>query len=301
MNVWVKKYQPTELVNWIGNGEIKKKIADFIEAQEIPHLLFYGPPGTGKSSLAKMLVNKISCDHLYINASDENSIEVVRSKIKDFASTMSFQGLKIIILDEVDYFSRPAQAALRNMMEEYMEGTRFILTCNYYERIEPALVSRTQQFQIQPPSELEAAKYIGNILKQENVQFTGHDLKQFFQVFFPDLRKLIHEIQSSVSNGQLVVSAEKLVNFEFTQRVLDELISSNTVNKKISSIRQIFADSKVKDFSVLYTFLFDNVEKLSSNISEIILVINEGQYRDAIVLDKELNASATIAGILRYI
>ena len=140
--LWVEKYRPSNLDTYIGNDQLKSKVKVYLESGDLPHLLLFGKAGTGKTTLAKLLVNNIDCDYLYINASDENNVETVRSKVKNFASTMGFKDYKVIILDECDYITPNAQAALRNLMETFSKHCRFILTCNFVERIIDPIQSR---------------------------------------------------------------------------------------------------------------------------------------------------------------
>ena len=162
--LWVEKYRPSNLDTYIGNDHLKSKVSAYLESGDLPHLLLYGKAGTGKTTLAKILVKNIECDYLYINASDENNVETVRTKVKNFASTMGFKDYKIIILDECDYITPNAQAALRNLMETFSKHCRFILTCNFVERIIDPIQSRCQSFQIIPPSKKEVPKHIQDIL-----------------------------------------------------------------------------------------------------------------------------------------
>ena len=134
-SLWVEKYRPKNLENYIGNEHLKSKVEHYLESGDVPHLLLYGKAGTGKTTLAKLIINNIECDYLYINASDENNVDTVRTKVKNFASTIGFKDTKVIILDECDYITPNAQAALRNLMETFSKHCRFILTCNYVERI----------------------------------------------------------------------------------------------------------------------------------------------------------------------
>jgi len=140
--LWVEKYRPSNLDSYIGNEHLKSKIEVYLESGDLPHLLLFGKAGTGKTTLAKLLVKNIECDYLYINASDENNVDTVRTKVKNFASTIGFKDMKIIILDECDYITPNAQAALRNIMETFSKHCRFILTCNYVERIIDPIQSR---------------------------------------------------------------------------------------------------------------------------------------------------------------
>ena len=158
--LWVEKYRPQNLDKYIGNEHLIEKAKVWIESGDIPHLLLYGKAGTGKTTLAKMLTNSIDCDYLYINASDERKLEMVREKVKSFASTIGFKDMKVIILDEADYITPTSQAALRNVMETFSKHCRFILTCNFVERIIDPIQSRCQSFQIIPPSKKEVAIHL---------------------------------------------------------------------------------------------------------------------------------------------
>ena len=160
MELWVEKYRPITLEEYIGNEVIKNKIADYLKQGSIQNLLFHGVAGTGKTTLAKLIAKNLNCDLLYLNASDERGIDTIREKIIPFASSMSFNDIKIIILDEADYLTPQAQATLRNTIESCSKTTRFILTCNYLERIISPLQSRCQTFEITPPSKTEVIEHI---------------------------------------------------------------------------------------------------------------------------------------------
>ena len=200
-SLWVEKYRPTSLENYIGNDHLKSKVSVYLESGDIPHLLLFGRAGTGKTTLAKLLINNIECDYLYINASDENSVEVVRDKVKNFASTLGFQVMKVIILDECDYITPNAQAALRNLMETFSKHTRFILTCNYVERIIDPIQSRCQPFQIVPPSRKEVAMHLQEILSEENVSRKTEDVATLVNGGYPDIRRVINFAQRQVVDG----------------------------------------------------------------------------------------------------
>ena len=165
--LWVEKYRSNTLDNYVGNENIKQTIQKYLDQNDIQNFLFYGPAGTGKTTLAKLIVNNLDCDYLYINASDERGIDTIRDKVSGFASAASFKPLKVVILDEADFITIQGQAALRNVIETYSRTTRFILTCNFVERIIDPLQSRCQVLKIVPPSKNDIAKHVFNILKQE--------------------------------------------------------------------------------------------------------------------------------------
>jgi len=209
--LWVEKYRPSSIDTYIGNEHLLDKVSVYLESGDLPHLLLYGRAGTGKTTLAKILVKNIECDYLYINASDENNVDTVRTKVKNFASTVGFKDFKIIILDECDYITPNAQAALRNLMETFSKHCRFILTCNYVERIIDPIQSRCQSFQIIPPSKKEVAVHLSNILQNENVKFEVDDVATIVNGTYPDIRKVINTSQRNVVNKSLKLDTGSII------------------------------------------------------------------------------------------
>ena len=163
----VEKYRPASLDDFVGNKSFKDTIQKYLDQNDIQNLLLYGPAGTGKTSLAKLIINTLDCDKLYINASDERGIDTVRDKISSFAAMGSFKPLKVVVLDEADFITIQAQASLRNIIEQYSRSTRFILTCNYIERVIDPLQSRCHTIKILPPSKAEVAAHLDGVLKKE--------------------------------------------------------------------------------------------------------------------------------------
>lgn len=296
--LWVEKFRPNELKDFIGNDDIKNKIQSYIDNNDIPHLLFAGHPGTGKTTAAKMLVNHIDCDYLYVNASDENSVDVMRDKIKDFASSVGWKKFKIVILDECDFLSSNAMAALRNIMETYSKSCRFILTCNYVEKIIPAIQSRCQIFKMFPPSKKEVAMRMVEILKSENVKFNIEDVATIVENHYPDIRATIGAINLQVINGKLEINSILDTNTEYKIKLLEYLMIPDKKEAwKLS--RQLLMDAGIKDYSSIYRYLYDNVDKFAKGkVSSIILVLAEYEYRDALVVDKEINFAAALASLL---
>ena len=276
--LWVEKYRPATLEDYIGNDSIKSKVSVYLKSGEIPHLLLYGKAGTGKTTLAKLIIKNIDCDHIYINASDENNVDTVRNKIRDFSSSVGFTPLKVVILDEADYMTPNGQAALRNLMETFSKTTRFILTCNYVEKIIDPIQSRCQVFGVLPPGKLQVARRLRDILNEENVELEKlSDMVPIVDATYPDIRRAINALQMQ------------------SVEVLEELRGG----KSFTSIRKIIADSQVKTFEDLYRYLYDNIEDYAPNkIAKVILIISDAQYQDAFVVDKEINIMAMFSRII---
>jgi replication factor C small subunit len=265
-------------------------------------LLFYGRSGTGKTTISKIIANSIECDFLYINASDENSVDVVREKIKGFASTLGFKALKVIILDECDYITPNAQAALRNLMETFSRHCRFILTCNYVERIIDPIQSRCQSFQIVPPSKKEVAVHLSTILTNEDVKFEVDDIATIVNGAYPDIRKVINTSQRQVVDGILRMDAREIILNDYKLQILGVLKSGKTKKETFTEIRQILADAKVTDFADFFRLLYDEVDIYGSgHIAEVILLIAKYEQSDSQVVDKEINAMAMLIEILQEI
>ena len=297
-SLWVEKYRPNKLDNYIGNDHLKSKVSVYLESGDIPHLLLFGRAGTGKTTLAKLLVNNIDCDYLYINASDENSVDVVREKVKNFASTLGFKDMKVIILDECDYITPNAQAALRNLMETFSKNCRFILTCNYVERIIDPIQSRCQSFQIIPPDRKQVAQHLANILDDENVSYDIKNIATIVNGGYPDIRRVINSAQRQVVNSELVIDENTMVQNDYKLQVLDILKTQDKKNS-FQNIRQLLADSKVSDFSDLFRLLFDTVDDWGTgHIAECILILSKYQQSDAVVVDKEINVMAMFVEII---
>ena len=297
--IWVERYRPDTLEGYVGNDALKAKLQQYIETQDIPHLLFYGTAGTGKTTAAKILVKNIDCDYMFINASDERGIDTVRDKIKGFASTVGFKPLKIVVLDEADFLGREAQPALRNMMEAYSATTRFILTANYIERIIDPLVSRTQVYKLTPPSKKEAALKLSDILKTENVEYDKQTIVQIVHAYYPDIRKIINTAQLQTRDGKLQVSVEQLIGQDLKLKVVDALMSTVPLKEKVNQIHQFVADQQIQDFTEMYQILYQHVEDYAPNkVPESIIAIAEGLYRDGQVPDREINFVATLYTIL---
>jgi len=294
MELWVEKYRPQILEDYVGNEIIKNKIADYLKQGSIQNLLFHGVAGTGKTTLAKLIAKNLNCDLLYLNASDERGIDTIREKIIPFASTMGFDDIKIVILDEADYLTPQAQATLRNTMETFSSSTRFILTCNYLERIISPLQSRCQTFEITPPSKQEVNYKCQDILTQEKTLFSDNNIDDVINTHYPDIRKIINTIQGSVVNGQIKIDNDSLKNSQLGDKIVDALEKK----LKLSVIRQILADSGAREFDGLFKVLYDNVSKYTNRGGEAILIIAKYQYEYTFVLEKEICIAAMLNKLL---
>ena len=299
--LWVERYRPVNLENYIGNEHLKTKVSKYISTGDIPHLLLHGKAGTGKTTLAKLLVSNVDCDQMYVNASDENNVETVRNKIKMFASSVGFKDLKVIILDECDFLTPNAQAALRNLMETFSKHCRFILTCNYVEIIIDPIQSRCQSFQIIPPSKKEVAMHVSKILNTESVSFENEQIVTMVNSSYPDIRRIINAIQRNIVDNQLIVDTESLVQNDYKLQVL-EILQTQDKKNAFKNLRQLLADSQIRDYADLFRLLYDEIESYGKgHIAEVILTIAKYELSDAQVVDKEINAMAMLIEILNII
>ena len=297
--LWVEKYRPQDLSTYVGNENLKTKVERFLDDGNVPHLLLYGRAGGGKTTLAKIIVNHVDCDYLYINASDERNIDLVRDKLKTFASSVGFKPMKVVILDEADYLNvNSAQPALRNLMETFSAHCRFILTCNYVEKIIDPIQSRCQTYKIVPPSKKEVALHSKTILEKEEISFDLDDLALVVTAGYPDMRKVINELQRMSIDGKLSVDKDGMIHNEFKLQFLDAIRNGES----LGTIRKMVADSNFTEYTELYRLLYDEVESFGvEKMPEIIADISKGSYQDVLVVDKEINFIATVSNILRRI
>jgi DNA polymerase III delta prime subunit len=302
-NLWVEKYRPKTLDDFIICESNKNIINSFKSKKEIPNLLFTGSPGLGKTTLAKIIVNNIlKCQYLYINASDENGIDTIRNKVVSFAQTKSFDGsIKVIILDETDGLSIDAQRALRNTMEEFAMITRFILTANFRYRIIAALQSRCQSIDLTPSSELLGlvVKKCALILKKEGIEISDNIKAPFIQFVksqFPDLRKTINEIQKFSSTGTLIL-------LDQTNTEVLNLIYSEIKNKNIQNLRKALIENEGSfnsDYVNLLKGLFNYIDKTETDLKakkNMLIIIAEHLYRSSFVVDQEINCYSCLINL----
>jgi len=292
----VEKYRSKNLNEYVGNEHIKTQIQKYLDQDDIQNFIFYGGAGQGKTTLAKLIVNNLDCDYLYINASDERGIETIRDKVTSFSSTASFRQIKVVILDEADFLTIQAQASLRNVIETFSRTTRFIMTCNFIERIIDPLQSRCQVLKIVPPSKKEVAKHLKEILEKEQTKFEIEALVNIVNTHHPDIRKMLNTIQLSTKDNKLVLDESIIVSSSYIKQVIAELKNPKTDFRKL---RQIIADSGVKDFEELYRALFDYTsEYAKGREGSVAVILNEHQYHSNFRIDKEINISSALAKII---
>ena len=293
--LFTEKYRPDTLEGYIGNDDFKSSLQQWIDTNDVPHLLLCGGAGTGKTTAAKLIVNNINCDYVYINCSDENGIDTIRDKVKSFASAASFKPQKVVIMDEADFLTINAQAALRNVIETFSLTTRFIFTCNYVERIIDPIQSRTIVFELTPPSMQDVAFKCVEILDLEGVTYTKADIVRIVKQTYPDIRKSLNLLQSSIKNGDLQQSRE-VTNFNQTSDQIITLLKGQNI-KNFTTIRQLVMDSNVRDYNELYRVFFERADEFT-NSAVATLIIADYQYKSIMAPDKEITFCGCIAKLL---
>lgn len=294
--IWVEKYRPKQIEDYIGNPMIKEIFSRYVRDQDFCHLLLYGGPGTGKTTLAKMLVSQISCDYIYINASDERGIDTIRDKIKVFASSCGFKALKAVILDEADFLTPAAQASLRPMMETYALHTRFILTGNYHEKILDPIKSRLQSFKLEPPSKKDVALNLVKILDSEGVKYKKEDIAEIINAYYPDIRKTIQVSQQFTNNGELNLIRTELVANDIKNKIVEML----SVRSGFTEIRKFIIEQGITRFEDIYEHLYENIDKFAEKkVASVVLCLAEGVKNDALVSNKQIVFLACLIEILK--
>lgn len=292
-NLWVEKYRPKTLDEMVLSDKNKSVFDKFKQQDGIPNLLFAGPAGIGKTSLAKILCNSVlQCQYLYINASDENGIDTIRSKVTNFSRTKSFDGkVKCIILDETDGLTVDAQRALRNTMEEHSAITRFILTANYNHRVIPPLQSRCQSFDLTPPVD-RCVERVMHVLSTEGVELTDKDkLHKFVKTCYPDLRKCINEIQKNIIDGKLQLDNLIKVKDAFVEALYKITTQglSLKARKKVIENEHVFGGDYTELLRAMFNYIHDEESINDITKAEQLVMVSEHMYRAAFVMDPEIN------------
>ena len=299
MTILNEKFRPTTLEGFICDSSQKEKFQEYLDKQDIPHIGLFGKAGSGKTTLAKILANNIDCDYLYINATDERSMDIMREKVGQFASSSTFKPMKIIILDEATHILQASQVLLLNMIETFSKKTRFILTGNYPERLIEPLRSRLQDFKLLPPSKVDVAKHLIHILEEEKIQYENEDVKTLILKYYPDIRRIINMCQKNILKNVLKLNNLSSSSEDYKQDILNELCKK-TPNWLV--IRQIIANSGITSFEELYAMLYSQSEVFAKGREgQIAIIINEHLYQETFVIDKEITFMSCISKIIEII
>ncbi len=300
--LWVEKYRPKTIDGYVFRDEAQKsQIMQWIKDKSIPHLLFSGNAGVGKTTLAKVLFNELDInpmDILEINASRTNGVDEVRDKIVSFIRMIPFGGYRVVLLDEADYLSANAQAALRGVMEEYHKTARFILTCNYPNKIIPAIHSRCQGFHVAKVDKTEYTARIAEILLQEGVEFDLDTLDTYVKAAYPDLRKCINLVQMNSTAGTLSAPSDGDRNESDWKLEMVDLFKDG----KISQARRLLCGTvRSEEMEEIYRWLYDNIEIFGDTEKQdsAVLIIKQGLVDHTLVVDPEINLAATLIKLAR--
>jgi replication factor C small subunit len=300
--LWVEKYRPKTVDGYVFRDDHQRKqINTWIKDKSIPHLLLSGAAGIGKTTLAKVLINEIGIedyDVLEINASRTNSVDDVRDKITNFVQMIPFGPFKVVLLDEADYLSPNAQAALRGVMEEYSQTSRFILTCNYPNRIIPALHSRCQGFHVERTDQTEFTARVATILVEENIEFDLDTLDMYVKVAYPDLRKCIQLVQQNSTEGSLE-SPNKGDAGEADWKF--DMVALFNAGKITEARKMLCSKLRAEEMEEVYRWLYDNITIFGEEAKQdkAILIIKEGLVDHTLVIDAEINLAAVLVKLAR--
>ena len=296
--LWTEKYRPKQVGDYVWrDGDQKSQVETWIKAGSIPHVLLSGSPGVGKTTLAKVLINELNlepADVMEINASRERGIDIIKNKITNFAGTMPFGRFKIVLMDEADYLTPEAQAVMRGVMETYADNCRFMLTCNYPNKIIPALHSRCQGFHVDKIDHTEFTARCATILVTENVDFELDTLDSFVTAAYPDLRKCINNLQMASVEGKLMAPRETSGSTADYRLKMVDLFKAG----QVTAARKVAcANVRPDEMEEMFRWMYDNLQlwsKTEEGQDKAIVVIRNGLVNHALVADPEINLSATL-------
>jgi replication factor C small subunit len=303
IELWVEKYRPKTVGDYVFKDDAQRRqVNSWIKDGSIPHLLLSGAAGIGKTTLAKVLCNELNIedfDVLEINASRENNVDTVRDKITNFVQMIPFGPFKVVLLDEADYLTPNAQAILRGVMETYSNHSRFILTCNYPNRIIPALHSRCQGFHVDKTDQTEFTARVATILVEENVDFDLDTLDTYVKLTYPDLRKCINMVQQNVNEGKLLTPTAGEAGAADYKIDMVELFKKG----KIKEARTLLCGrARPEEMEEIYTWMYNNLDlfgKTEEQKDQALLVIKQGLVDHTLIADPEINLAATLIKLAR--
>jgi len=300
--LWVEKYRPKTIEDYVWMDDNQKhQVEQWIADRYIPHLLLSGSAGVGKTTLAKILVEALDIepmDFMHINASRDNGVEFIKNKITGFGQTSPFGDFKVVLLDEADYLSLNAQATLRGIMEEYASVLRIIITCNYPNKIMPAIHSRTQGFHFKLLDEEQFMRNLAQILVKENVEFDIDTFSSFIKASYPDMRKAINSLQQHSTTGTLTLAAEGGAERDYRLEMVALFREKKYREARELAIKQIAGD----EYEDMFRFLYRNLEFWGATPDQqdsALLVIRQGIVNHGMVSDPEINLAATMIELER--
>ena len=292
--LWVEEFRPTKLEDMILSEYQRELFSKFITERSIPHLLLYGNVGSGKTTVAKILLNCVECDSMELNASSDRGISVVRDKILQFAMIQSMKPLKIVLLEEADAVTYDFQYSLRNLMETYSDNTRFILTCNYVNKIIEPIRSRCQLVEFREFGKPACFKHLGRILASKEITYDKEDLLTIVDLYYPDIRTMINTIQLN--------SSKKVLDITHMKRFMDFSDVMDWIKK--GDYKQLRQNSYKFNFLDVYRYLFDRTDEFGftdENKLKASLTIAEYMYRSSMVADQEINFSACMLELMQLL
>ena len=303
IELWVEKYRPKKVSDYVFRDDAQRRqVNSWIKEGSIPHLLLSGAAGIGKTTLAKVLCNELNIeeyDVLEINASRDNNVDTVRDKIINFVQMIPFGPFKVVLLDEADYLTPNAQAILRGVMETYSNHSRFILTCNYPNKIIPALHSRCQGFHVEKTDQTEFTARVATILVEENVEFDLDTLDTYVKIAYPDLRKCINLVQQNVNNSRLQTPTAGEEGASDYKIEMVELFKKG----KIKEARTLLCGrARPEEMEEIFTWMYNNLElfgKTEEQKDQALLIIKQGLVDHTLIADPEINLAATLVKLAR--